>query len=378
MIKAMFPSEPKIIIEDITRAYEDSKIPVILLDRSFSPVYYNRAATGFCRLLLTTDFLRRHLSEDERMRVATALQTSTVFRLIPKSITLFKAFVFGTLFDSKGNRLPFMKLQAEEAYSSEEFLNTEFSGGKLASMIATSLLKPIGIMSSVVGLLEKRTVEDEKSMLYLDSICENAYLLERGVSRIASIYTTFASYGRFNVSAFDPVPFLRALSEELKTDFSTEIEECAILVFLDREAFRRSFLDIYCYISGLRSAFRKSHPIEMKLREEKHFFVAEVTRKGVLRSEIDDRDAFSFRIEENGELADTLAFAKRVFEAAGGKLEFFADGKGKSAEAVIRTELPTALPECDVLGSGMKEFIDFKNIAYKAFIEKIKKNLTQD
>ena len=373
MLKGMIYGEPNIILADVSNAYDDSKIPVILLDRTFSPVYYNRAATAVYKYLVTSDFLNRHLSDDEKSRVAAGLRDAAFFRLIPAKTTVFKAFIFSLVFDSKGNRLPFIKFQAEEAYSSEDFLNTEFSGGKLASMIASSLLRPIGVMSSVVELLEKR-IGDEKSKLYLESIGENAFLLERGVSRIAAIYSTFASYGHFNVSAFDPVPFLRALSAELKTEFSTEIEEHSTLVFLDKDAFRKSFLDIYCYVSGLRSAFKTKHPITTRLCEEKHFFVAEVSRRGVLRSDINENDAFSFSLDENGEIKDTLAFAKRIFETAGGELKIETDGRGKSVTATVRVALPTALPEKDTLGSERKEFIDFRNIYYRAFIDKIKRN----
>lgn len=373
MLKGMIYGEPNIILADVSNAYDDSKIPVILLDRTFSPVYYNRAATAVYKYLVTSDFLNRHLSDDEKSRVAAGLRDAAFFRLIPANTTVFKAFIFSLVFDSKGNRLPFIKFQAEEAYSSEDFLNTEFSGGKLASMIASSLLRPIGVMSSVVELLEKR-IGDEKSKLYLESIGENAFLLERGVSRIAAIYSTFASYGHFNVSAFDPVPFLRALSAELKTEFSTETEEHSTLVFLDKDAFRKSFLDIYCYVSGLRSAFKTKHPITTRLCEEKHFFVAEVSRRGVLRSDINENDAFSFSLDENGEIKDTLAFAKRIFETAGGELKIETDGRGKSVTATVRVALPTALPEKDTLGSERKEFIDFRNIYYRAFIDKIKRN----
>ena len=373
MLKGMIYGEPNIILSDVSNAYDDSKIPVILLDRTFSPVYYNRAATAVYKYLVTSDFLNRHLSDDEKSRVAAGLRDAAFFRLIPEKITVFKAFIFSLVFDSKGNRLPFIKFQAEEAYSSEDFLNTEFSGGKLASMIASSLLRPIGVMSSVVELLEKR-IGDEKSKLYLESIGENAFLLERGVSRIAAIYSTFASYGHFNVSAFDPVPFLRALSAELKTEFSTETEEHSTLVFLDKDAFRKSFLDIYCYVSGLRSAFKTKHPITTRLCEEKHFFVAEVSRRGVLRSDINENDAFSFSLDENGEIKDTLAFAKRIFETAGGDLKIETFGRGKSVTATVRIALPTALPEKDTLGSERKEFIDFRNIYYRAFIDKIKRN----
>lgn len=373
MLKGMIYGEPNIILSDVSNAYDDSKIPVILLDRTFSPVYYNRAATAVYKYLVTSDFLNRHLSDDEKSRVAAGLRDAAFFRLIPAKTTVFKAFIFSLVFDSKGNRLPFIKFQAEEAYSSEDFLNTEFSGGKLASMIASSLLRPIGVMSSVVELLEKR-IGDEKSKLYLESIGENAFLLERGVSRIAAIYSTFASYGHFNVSAFDPVPFLRALSAELKTEFSTETEEHSTLVFLDKDAFRKSFLDIYCYVSGLRSAFKTKHPITTRLCEEKHFFVAEVSRRGVLRSDINENDAFSFSLDENGEIKDTLAFAKRIFETAGGELKIETDGRGKSVTATVLVALPTALPEKDTLGSERKEFIDFRNIYYRAFIDKIKRN----
>lgn len=373
MLKGMIYGEPNIILADVSNAYDDSKIPVILLDRTFSPVYYNRAATAVYKYLVTSDFLNRHLSDDEKSRVAAGLRDAAFFRLMPAKTTVFKAFIFSLVFDSKGNRLPFMKFQAEEAYSSEDFLNTEFSGGKLASMIASSLLRPIGVMSSVVELLEKR-IGDEKSKLYLESIGENAFLLERGVSRIAAIYSTFASYGHFNVSAFDPVPFLCALSAELKTEFSTETEEHSTLVFLDKDAFRKSFLDIYCYVSGLRSAFKTKHPITTRLCEEKHFFVAEVSRRGVLRSDINENDAFSFSLDENGEIKDTLAFAKRIFETAGGELKIETDGRGKSVTATVRVALPTALPEKDTLGSERKEFIDFRNIYYRAFIDKIKRN----
>ncbi len=373
MLKGMIYGEPNIILADVSNAYDDSKIPVILLDRTFSPVYYNRAATAVYKYLVTSDFLNRHLSDDEKSRVAAGLRDAAFFRLIPAKTTVFKAFIFSLVFDSKGNRLPFMKFQAEEAYSSEDFLNSEFSGGKLASMIASSLLRPIGVMSSVVELLEKR-IGDEKSKLYLESIGENAFLLERGVSRIAAIYSTFASYGHFNVSAFDPVPFLRALSAELKTEFSTETEEHSTLVFLDKDAFRKSFLDIYCYVSGLRSAFKTKHPITTRLCEEKHFFVAEVSRRGVLRSDINENDAFSFSLDENGEIKDTLAFAKRIFETAGGDLKIETFGRGKSVTATVRIALPTALPEKDTLGSERKEFIDFRNIYYRAFIDKIKRN----
>ena len=373
MLKGMIYGEPNIILADVSNAYDDSKIPVILLDRTFSPVYYNRAATAVYKYLVTSDFLNRHLSDDEKSRVAAGLRDAAFFRLIPAKTTVFKAFIFSLVFDSKGNRLPFIKFQAEEAYSSEDFLNTEFSGGKLASMIASSLLRPIGVMSSVVELLEKR-IGDEKSKLYLESIGENAFLLERGVSRIAAIYSTFASYGHFNVSAFDPVPFLRALSAELKTEFSTETEEHSTLVFLDKDAFRKSLLDIYCYVSGLRSAFKTKHPIMTRLCEEKHFFVAEVSRRGVLRSDINENDAFSFSLDENGEIKDTLAFAKRIFETAGGELKIETDGRGKSVTATVRVALPTALPEKDTLGSERKEFIDFRNIYYRAFIVKIKRN----
>lgn len=373
MLKGMIYGEPNIILADVSNAYDDSKIPVILLDRTFSPVYYNRAATSVYKYLVTSDFLNRHLSDDEKSRVAAGLRDAAFFRLIPAKTTVFKAFIFSLVFDSKGNRLPFMKFQAEEAYSSEDFLNSEFSGGKLASMIASSLLRPIGVMSSVVELLEKR-IGDEKSKLYLESIGENAFLLERGVSRIAAIYSTFASYGHFNVSAFDPVPFLRALSAELKTEFSTETEEHSTLVFLDKDAFRKSFLDIYCYVSGLRSAFKTKHPITTRLCEEKHFFVAEVSRRGVLRSDINENDAFSFSLDENGEIKDTLAFAKRIFETAGGDLKIETFGRGKSVTATVRIALPTALPEKDTLGSERKEFIDFRNIYYRAFIDKIKRN----
>lgn len=373
MLKGMIYGEPNIILADVSNAYDDSKIPVILLDRTFSPVYYNRAATAVYKYLVTSDFLNRHLSDDEKSRVAAGLRDAAFFRLIPAKTTVFKAFIFSLVFDSKGNRLPFIKFQAEEAYSSEDFLNTEFSGGKLASMIASSLLRPIGVMSSVVELLEKR-IGDEKSKLYLESIGENAFLLERGVSRIAAIYSTFASYGHFNVSAFDPVPFLRALSAELKTEFSTETEEHSTLVFLDKDAFRKSFLDIYCYVSGLRSAFKTKHPITTRLCEEKHFFVAEVSRRGVLRSDINENDAFSFSLDENGEIKDTLAFAKRIFETAGGDLKIETFGRGKSVTATVRIALPTALPEKDTLGSERKEFIDFRNIYYRAFIDKIKRN----
>ena len=373
MLKGMIYGEPNIILSDVSNAYDDSKIPVILLDRTFSPVYYNRAATAVYKYLVTSDFLNRHLSDDEKSRVAAGLRDAAFFRLIPAKTTVFKAFIFSLVFDSKGNRLPFIKFQAEEAYSSEDFLNTEFSGGKLASMIASSLLRPIGVMSSVVELLEKR-IGDEKSKLYLESIGENAFLLERGVSRIAAIYSTFASYCHFNVSAFDPVPFLRALSAELKTEFSTETEEHSTLVFLDKDAFRKSFLDIYCYVSGLRSAFKTKHPITTRLCEEKHFFVAEVSRRGVLRSDINENDAFSFSLDENGEIKDTLAFAKRIFETAGGELKIETDGRGKSVTATVRVALPTALPEKDTLGSERKEFIDFRNIYYRAFIDKIKRN----
>lgn len=373
MLKGMIYGEPNIILADVSNAYDDSKIPVILLDRTFSPVYYNRAATTVYKYLVTSDFLNRHLSDDEKSRVAAGLRDAAFFRLIPANTTVFKAFIFSLVFDSKGNRLPFIKFQAEEAYSSEDFLNTEFSGGKLASIIASSLLRPIGVMSSVVELLEKR-IGDEKSKLYLESIGENAFLLERGVSRIAAIYSTFASYGHFNVSAFDPVPFLCALSAELKTEFSTETEEHSTLVFLDKDAFRKSFLDIYCYVSGLRSAFKTKHPITTRLCEEKHFFVAEVSRRGVLRSDINENDAFSFSLDENGEIKDTLAFAKRIFETAGGELKIETDGRGKSVTATVRVALPTALPEKDTLGSERKEFIDFRNIYYRAFIDKIKRN----
>ncbi len=373
MLKGMIYGEPNIILSDVSNAYDDSKIPVILLDRTFSPVYYNRAATAVYKYLVTSDFLNRHLSDDEKSRVAAGLRDAVFFRLIPEKITVFKAFIFSLVFDSKGNRLPFIKFQAEEAYSSEDFLNTEFSGGKLASMIASSLLRPIGVMSSVVELLEKR-IGDEKSKLYLESIGENAFLLERGVSRIAAIYSTFASYGHFNVSAFDPVPFLRALSAELKTEFSTETEEHSTLVFLDKDAFRKSFLDIYCYVSGLRSAFKTKHPITTRLCEENYFFVAEVSRRGVLRSDINENDAFSFSLDENGEIKDTLAFAKRIFETAGGDLKIETFGRGKSVTATVRIALPTALPEKDTLGSERKEFIDFRNIYYRAFIDKIKRN----
>lgn len=373
MLKGMIYGEPNIILADVSNAYDDSKIPVILLDRTFSPVYYNRAATTVYKYLVTSDFLNRHLSDDEKSRVAAGLRDAAFFRLIPANTTVFKAFIFSLVFDSKGNRLPFIKFQAEEAYSSEDFLNTEFSGGKLASMIASSLLRPIGVMSSVVELLEKR-IGDEKSKLYLESIGENAFLLERGVSRIAAIYSTFASYGHFNVSAFDPVPFLCALSAELKTEFSTETEEHSTLVFLDKDAFRKSFLDIYCYVSGLRSAFKTKHPITTRLCEEKHFFVAEVSRRGVLRSDINENDAFSFSLDENGEIKDTLAFAKRIFETAGGELKIETDGRGKSVTATVLVALPTALPEKDTLGSERKEFIDFRNIYYRAFIDKIKRN----
>lgn len=373
MLKGMIYGEPNIILADVSNAYDDSKIPVILLDRTFSPVYYNRAATAVYKYLVTSDFLNRHLSDDEKSRVAAGLRDAAFFRLIPAKTTVFKAFIFSLVFDSKGNRLPFIKFQAEEAYSSEDFLNTEFSGGKLASMIASSLLRPIGVMSSVVELLEKR-IGDEKSKLYLESIGENAFLLERGVSRIAAIYSTFASYGHFNVSAFDPVPFLRALSAELKTEFSTETEEHSTLVFLDKDAFRKSFLDIYCYVSGLRSAFKTKHPITTRLCEENYFFVAEISRRGVLRSDINEKDAFSFSLDENGEIKDTLAFAKRIFETAGGELKIETDGRGKSVTATVRVALPTALPEKDILGSERKEFIDFRNIYYRAFIDKIKRN----
>ena len=373
MLKGMIYGEPNIILSDVSNAYDDSKIPVILLDRTFSPVYYNRAATAVYKYLVTSDFLNRHLSDDEKSRVAAGLRDAAFFRLIPEKITVFKAFIFSLVFDSKGNRLPFIKFQAEEAYSSEDFLNTEFSGGKLASMIASSLLRPIGVMSSVVELLEKR-IGDEKSKLYLESIGENAFLLERGVSRIAAIYSTFASYGHFNVSAFDPVPFLRALSAELKTEFSTETEEHSTLVFLDKDAFRKSFLDIYCYVSGLRSAFKTKHPITTRLCEENYFFVAEISRRGVLRSDINENDAFSFSLDENGEIKDTLAFAKRIFETAGGDLKIETFGRGKSVTATVRVALPTALPEKDTLGSERKEFIDFRNIYYRAFIDKIKRN----
>ena len=373
MLKGMIYGEPNIILADVSNAYDDSKIPVILLDRTFSPVYYNRAATAVYKYLVTSDFLNRHLSDDEKSRVAAGLRDAAFFRLIPAKTTVFKAFIFSLVFDSKGNRLPFIKFQAEEAYSSEDFLNTEFSGGKLASMIASSLLRPIGVMSSVVELLEKR-IGDEKSKLYLESIGENAFLLERGVSRIAAIYSTFASYGHFNVSAFDPVPFLRELSAELKTEFSTETEEHSTLVFLDKDAFRKSFLDIYCYVSGLRSAFKTKHPITTRLCEEKHFFVAEVSRRGVLRSDINENDAFSFSLDENGEIKDTLAFAKRIFETAGGELKIETDGRGKSVTATVRVAIPTALPEKDTLGSERKEFIDFRNIYYRAFIDRIKRN----
>lgn len=373
MLKGMIYGEPNIILADVSNAYDDSKIPVILLDRTFSPVYYNRAATAVYKYLVTSDFLNCHLSDDEKSRVAAGLRAAAFFRLIPAKTTVFKAFIFSLVFDSKGNRLPFIKFQAEEAYSSEDFLNTEFSGGKLASMIASSLLRPIGVMSSVVELLEKR-IGDEKSKLYLESIGENAFLLERGVSRIAAIYSTFASYGHFNVSAFDPVPFLRALSAELKTEFSTETEEHSTLVFLDKDAFRKSFLDIYCYVSGLRSAFKTKHPITTRLCEENYFFVAEISRRGVLRSDINENDAFSFSLDENGEIKDTLAFAKRIFETAGGELKIETDGRGKSVTATVRVALPTALPEKDTLGSERKEFIDFRNIYYRAFIDKIKRN----
>ncbi len=372
MLKGMIYGEPNIILADVSNAYDDSKIPVILLDRTFSPVYYNRAATAVYKYLVTSDFLNRHLSDDEKSRVAAGLRDAAFFRLIPAKTTVFKAFIFSLVFDSKGNRLPFIKFQAEEAYSSEDFLNTDFSGGKLASMIASSLLRPIGVMSSVVELLEKR-IGDEKSKLYLESIGENAFLLERGVSRIAAIYSTFASYGHFNVSAFDPVPFLRALSAELKTEFSTETEEHSTLVFLDKDAFRKSFLDIYCYVSGLRSAFKTKHPITTRLCEENYFFVAEISRRGVLRSDINENDAFSFSLDENGEIKDTLAFAKRIFETAGGELKIETDGRGKSVTATVRVALPTALPEKDTLGSERKEFIDFRNIYYRAFIDKIKR-----
>lgn len=373
MLKGMIYGEPNIILSDVSNAYDDSKIPVILLDRTFSPAYYNRAATVVYKYLVTSDFLNRHLSDDEKSRVAAGLRDAAFFRLIPAKTTVFKAFIFSLVFDSKGNRLPFIKFQAEEAYSSEDFLNTEFSGGKLASMIASSLLRPIGVLSSVVELLEKR-IGDEKSKLYLESIGENAFLLERGVSRIAAIYSTFASYGHFNVSAFDPVPFLRALSAELKTEFSTETEEHSTLVFLDKDAFRKSFLDIYCYVSGLRSAFKTKHPITTRLCEENYFFVAEISRRGVLRSDINENDAFSFGLDENGEIKDTLAFAKRIFETAGGELKIETFGRGKSVTATVRVALPTALPEKDTLGSERKEFIDFRNIYYRAFIDKIKRN----
>ncbi len=369
--------EPIITLRDVTRAYEDSKIPVILLDRSFSPVYSNRAATSVCKILLSTDFLRRHLSEEEREVVLKELETSTFYRLIPEKTTVFKAFVFGVVFDAKGNRLPFIKLQTEDAYSAEDFLNVEFSGGKLASMIANSLISPLGVMSAVLDLLERRVGSDEKNLLYIDSIFEKIYQLERGVSRIASIYTTFASYGRFNVSAFDPVPYIKALTEELKTPFSTDISENSVVVFLDREAFRKAFLDIYCYISGFGSAFKVRHSVETRLREERRFFVAEVSRKGVLRAEAAATDPYALNIDKNGELTNTLLFAKRIFEAAGGSLEIRLDGKGKSANVLITVCLPTALPESDILGSGMREFVDFRNIEYRAVIEKIKKNLSE-
>ena len=54
------------------------------------------------------------------------------------------------------------------------------------------------------------------------------------------------------------------------------------------------------------------------------------------------------------------------------KIETF--GRGKSVTATVRIALPTALPEKDTLGSERKEFIDFRNIYYRAFIDKIKRN----
>ena len=52
----MIYGEPNIILADVSNAYDDSKIPVILLDRTFSPVYYNRAATAVYKYLVTSDF----------------------------------------------------------------------------------------------------------------------------------------------------------------------------------------------------------------------------------------------------------------------------------------------------------------------------------
>lgn len=109
----MIYGEPNIILADVSNAYDDSKIPVILLDRTFSPVYYNRAATAVYKYLVTSDFLNRHLSDDEKSRVAAGLRDAAFFRLIPAKTTVFKAFIFSLVFDSKGNRLPFMKFQAE-------------------------------------------------------------------------------------------------------------------------------------------------------------------------------------------------------------------------------------------------------------------------
>ena len=244
-------------------------------------------------------------------------------------------------------------------------------------MIATSLLSPLGVMSAVLDLLEKRICSDEKCRLYLDSIFEKIYLLERGISRIASVYTTFASYGRFNISAFDPVPFLRALTAELKMEFLTDITENSMVVFLDREAFRKAFLDIYCYITSLDSAFKVKHPVETRLKEERHFFVAEVSRRGVLRSHAASVNPYAMNLDENGELANTMLFAKKIFEASGGSVETQLGGRGKSVNVCVTVRIPTALPESDVLGSGMREFINLKNIEYRAVIEKIKQNLVE-
>lgn len=367
--------EPKINLRSISDVYEDSKVPIVILDTAFEPVYWNKSGASRFALLIMKNFVKLNLEEDEKQTVRETLREAAFCRLKPKKTTLFDAFIFSTVFDGNGNRLPFYKVQVEETYTSEDFLNETFSGGRLASLLAHELFEPLGLIASVSSLFEQRVGYDEKCRSYINCLNENLYQISRGVHRIADIYSICASYGSFELTMFDPVRVFRRVSSELGTSLQTETPDFSTAVVLDQKAFKKSVYEIYGYLGSLPSSVKSEKTIVTLLREENCFFIAEIRRSGIIRSAFDPDSAFSLRIDDDGNVADSMLFIRRIIEAGGGRMSARCEGRGRSATAIVEIKLPTGLTDSNTLESPEAELDEFESIKYSAYSLYTKKKI---
>lgn len=66
--------EPKINLRSISDVYEDSKVPIVILDPAFEPVYWNKSGASRFALLIMKNFVKLNLEEDEKQTVRETLR----------------------------------------------------------------------------------------------------------------------------------------------------------------------------------------------------------------------------------------------------------------------------------------------------------------